>query len=838
MPGAPDVRHPSVSTTGFADGLGRRSVRFDREVGAALECLHVRPELAAYEDALRAQSAAITALDDERLVRVRSIERDGLRLLVTSELVTGDRLLDIVEARAAGDAAVSGLDAAFGFLLQILPTLSRLHAAGLVHGAVSAGRITLTSNAQVVLGDAIYGGVLPRLHLSRRRLWTDLQIAAPRAAGIVRFDAAADVSQAALVAMTLALGRQIEADDPIDVLPGLLSELVEVAQIRGGERLASAVRAFFTSTLPVSGLRTGVTADHATKDATAIASGELGDDACLAALAEFSRYEAPAPPVPAPRPAAVLRFETPVVPVAEPLPPAPDVTVEDEVEIEVEIDSPEIELPVEIEAAIPAPAPELTPEPEAQPQPLPEPDVTTYAAQDPWTWTPASEPETVQAPAAVAEPPAIAMRPEPMPEPMPEPAPAPIAFIQTPPVIEPEPVAPPPPAPAYEPPAPEPLIRRAAAEFVYDPPPPPLVPMAPPTPAYVPPPPPAFVPPPAAMEPVQPAAYAAPVAQAPPAPGPRFAPPPAPPAPAPVGPPVLRLKQEQPAGYAAPRASHATHIESDYPAPGFGKATEPPGFPKKLAAALVIITIGAIVGGKFYMKQEAAKAEGPKAAPAKVTAKAQVANPATPSATGVLAITSIPSGAKVLLNGTAAGETPLRLDGLPPGRHTITLSTDSTTVKRTVKVEAGKELILDVPVFSGWVAIFAPIVLDVAEGGRGLGSTENGRIMLAPGRHVLTVSNRQLGYSETHTVEIGAGEEARLNLTPTGIVSANAQPWAEVWVDGNKVGETPIANLEVPLGTREFIFKHPQHGERRVTATVTASSPTALSVDFTKTPNQ
>jgi hypothetical protein len=121
----------------------------------------------------------------------------------------------------------------------------------------------------------------------------------------------------------------------------------------------------------------------------------------------------------------------------------------------------------------------------------------------------------------------------------------------------------------------------------------------------------------------------------------------------------------------------------------------------------------------------------------------------------------------------------------------------------------------------------------VSEGNKGLGSTEQGRILLSPGRHVLTVTNRQYGYSSTHEVEIGAGEETPLNLTPTGRVNLNAVPWAEVWMDGTRVGETPIANLEVPLGTREFVFKHPQHGERRVTTTISAT-PAAVSVDFTK----
>jgi hypothetical protein len=38
----------------------------------------------------------------------------------------------------------------------------------------------------------------------------------------------------------------------------------------------------------------------------------------------------------------------------------------------------------------------------------------------------------------------------------------------------------------------------------------------------------------------------------------------------------------------------------------------------------------------------------------------------------------------------------------------------------------------------------------------------------------------------------------------------------------------------VPLGTRDVVFKHPEFGERRMTATVTAKAPTVLSVDFSK----
>ena len=150
-----------------------------------------------------------------------------------------------------------------------------------------------------------------------------------------------------------------------------------------------------------------------------------------------------------------------------------------------------------------------------------------------------------------------------------------------------------------------------------------------------------------------------------------------------------------------------------------------------------------------------------------------------------------------------------------------------------VKDMAGKTVSLDLSVFAGWVAVFSPIPLHISEEGRALGTTDSGRILLPPGRHVLTLINTQYGYSTTQTVEIVAGEERAVNVTPKGTVNVNAQPWAEVWVDGQRVGETPIANLEVSLGTREFVFKHPQYGERKTVTTVT-SKPSAISIDFTR----
>src|SRR6188472_2200782 len=88
----------SMSSSGFADGLGRRSLAFDREEGAMLERLIVRPELAAFEKMLRERVERVSALEDERIARPRTLQRDADgSLVVVSEFVPGSRLSELLD---------------------------------------------------------------------------------------------------------------------------------------------------------------------------------------------------------------------------------------------------------------------------------------------------------------------------------------------------------------------------------------------------------------------------------------------------------------------------------------------------------------------------------------------------------------------------------------------------------------------------------------------------------------------------------------------------------------------------------------------------------------------
>jgi serine/threonine-protein kinase len=82
-------------------------------------------------------------------------------------------------------------------------------------------------------------------------------------------------------------------------------------------------------------------------------------------------------------------------------------------------------------------------------------------------------------------------------------------------------------------------------------------------------------------------------------------------------------------------------------------------------------------------------------------------------------------------------------------------------------------------------------------------------------------------------VTVKGGQMTSLNISvPNGRVSINAAPWAEVTIDGTPAGQTPLANLSLPIGTHEVVFRHPQFGERKQTITVKADGMTRVSHSF------
>jgi hypothetical protein len=216
--------------------------------------------------------------------------------------------------------------------------------------------------------------------------------------------------------------------------------------------------------------------------------------------------------------------------------------------------------------------------------------------------------------------------------------------------------------------------------------------------------------------------------------------------------------------------------------------------------------------------------------------------PLEPATTvGRVSIVTDPPGARVTVDGKAQGASPLTIEDLTPTVHKISVTNGAGSAERMVPVQAGgtASVMFSLPKVAGpvggWLAIAAPFDVEVVERDDIIATSGASKIMLAAGRHDIALSNRRLGYHTTRTIEIAAGKTITLKVdAPNAAVNVNARPWADVIVDGNSLGQTPIASVLMSVGTHEMIFRHPQFGERRQTIVVTANGPNRIAVDLTK----
>ena len=99
----------------------------------------------------------------------------------------------------------------------------------------------------------------------------------------------------------------------------------------------------------------------------------------------------------------------------------------------------------------------------------------------------------------------------------------------------------------------------------------------------------------------------------------------------------------------------------------------------------------------------------------------------------------------------------------------------------------------------------------------------------------MQLENTSLGYRENQWVRIHAGKETTLPLSlPQGVVHVNATPWADISIDGKSIGQTPIGNLKLTIGSHDVVFRHPELGEKTVSALVKVGVTTRVSADLTQ----
>ena len=210
--------------------------------------------------------------------------------------------------------------------------------------------------------------------------------------------------------------------------------------------------------------------------------------------------------------------------------------------------------------------------------------------------------------------------------------------------------------------------------------------------------------------------------------------------------------------------------------------------------------------------------------------------------TGGLDIRTDPAGARVSLDGRPVGNSPVSLADITPGDHQIVVEGQAGTARQTVKVIAGTRSSIVIPLNSnpaspaaGWLSVAADHELEVLQDGSQIGTSRTEKLMMAAGTYNLEFSNDALGFSVTKSVKIEPGKVTRVSVPiPDGTLSVNATPWAEVLVDGNPIGQTPVGNLPMRAGSHELVFRNPKFAEKKQTVVVRPGQPARVTLDMTK----
>jgi hypothetical protein len=212
------------------------------------------------------------------------------------------------------------------------------------------------------------------------------------------------------------------------------------------------------------------------------------------------------------------------------------------------------------------------------------------------------------------------------------------------------------------------------------------------------------------------------------------------------------------------------------------------------------------------------------------------------AAFGKISVVSDPPKLRVSIDGRRLGITPLLIDEVAAGPHRVNLTGTSESLARDIVVEGGAtaSLVFTAPKASstemaGWLKVSAPFECLIFENGEMLGTTHAPKTMLTAGVHELTLTNQVVGFQESQRIEVTPGKVTAIVVNPPKAeLSANARPWADVSIDGEPVGQTPLGHVVLPIGSHEIVFQHPQLGERRQTIVVTSQGPNRAAVDLSK----
>lgn len=179
---------------------------------------------------------------------------------------------------------------------------------------------------------------------------------------------------------------------------------------------------------------------------------------------------------------------------------------------------------------------------------------------------------------------------------------------------------------------------------------------------------------------------------------------------------------------------------------------------------------------------------------------------------GSVTVTSTPSGALVFLDEKQVGQTPLMLDRIASGSHSLRLQAPQYAVeRRNVSVADGQTTNVAVTL----TARFAEITVQAPQGavvtvdGDRKGS---GTLSWRQGEGLCDIVVSMAGHRDARRqLEVVAGRAQTVQLTPQpiyGSASVDSDPMdAEIWIDGKQYGVTPNVVERLLVGSHTLVLK-------------------------------
>ena len=205
---------------------------------------------------------------------------------------------------------------------------------------------------------------------------------------------------------------------------------------------------------------------------------------------------------------------------------------------------------------------------------------------------------------------------------------------------------------------------------------------------------------------------------------------------------------------------------------------------------------------------------------------------------GSVTVTSTPSGALVFLDEKQVGQTPLTLDRIASGSHSLRLQAPQYAVeRRNVSVADGQTANVAVTL----AARFAEITVQAPQGavvtvdGDRKGS---GTLSWRQGEGLCDIVVSMAGHRDARRqLEVVAGRAQTVQLTPQpiyGSASVDSDPMdAEIWIDGKQYGVTPNVVERLLVGSHTLVLKKSGCADLQQQFSVEEGKEASLSVKLT-----